>query len=307
VLEVGGPWDQVVHHGHVLAKRLRAAWVEYERDHARYLAVAMIYYALVSLVPVLSLLLAALGLLLRFSTVAAQARQQTLLTIEAGFGPDLSATITGLLNTLQQESIVVTAISLAGLLVAASLLFRHLRLTFRAIWKYEPPLVSGSLRLVLRATILERVIAFVMVLGGGALLLAALGLIAATQWMSSLSLLGQATGWVLSVLSSLILAAITFGVMFRFLPPTPIRWGDVWLAALLCAVAWVIASELLALYGVVVSGSRSASGALGGVLAIMLWMNLVSQVLFFGAELCKVVATQGGAPSGAPDGRRPDV
>ncbi len=85
------------------------------------------------------------------------------------------------------------------------MLFRHLRLTFRAIWKYEPPLVS------------------------------------------------------------------------------------------------------LALYGVVVGGSRSASGALGGVLVIMLWMNTVSQVLFFGAELCKVVATRGGGPRGAPEGRRRDV
>jgi uncharacterized BrkB/YihY/UPF0761 family membrane protein len=27
------------------------------------------------------------------------------------------------------------------------------------------------------------------------------------------------------------------------------------------------------------------------VLAVVLWMNVVSQVLFFGAELCKVVAT----------------
>jgi uncharacterized BrkB/YihY/UPF0761 family membrane protein len=56
----------------------------------------------------------------------------------------------------------------------------------------------------------------------------------------------------------------------------------------------VAASELLALYGVFF-GSRSASGAVGGVLAIMLWMNIVSQVLFFGAELCKVVARQNGA------------
>jgi uncharacterized BrkB/YihY/UPF0761 family membrane protein len=28
----------------------------------------------------------------------------------------------------------------------------------------------------------------------------------------------------------------------------------------------------------------------------MLWMNISSQVLFFGAELCKVVATQDGGP-----------
>ena len=85
MLKVGGPWDEVAHYGHVLATLLRAAWIEYERDHARYLAVAMIYYALVSLVPVLSLLLAAL------------------LAVEAGFGPDLSATITRLLNSCSRS------------------------------------------------------------------------------------------------------------------------------------------------------------------------------------------------------------
>ena len=55
---------------------LRLAWIEYERDRARYLAVAMIYYALISLVPLLLLLLAALGLALRFSPIAANFRSK---------------------------------------------------------------------------------------------------------------------------------------------------------------------------------------------------------------------------------------
>ena len=275
---------------------LRAAWVEYERDHARYLAVAMVYYALVSLVPGFLLLLAALGLLLRFSAVAADAQHQVLLGLEAGFGPELPATITRLLDTLQRESIVATAISLAGLVLAASVLFRHLRLTFRAIWKHEPPLVSGSVRAIVWVTIVEKVVSFVMLLGGGGLLLAALALIAATQWLDPLlagvPLLGRIAGWLLAAASSFVLAAITFGLMLKFLPPVPVRWRHVRLATLLCALTWVVTGESLALYGFFFGNHRSASGALGGVLAVMLWMNIVSQALFFGAELSKVVATR---------------
>jgi membrane protein len=284
---------------------LQAAWVEYERDHARYLAVAMVYYAIVSMVPVLLLLLAALGLLLRFSTTAADAERQMLEGIEARFGPELAETITRLLDTLQQESIIATAVSLIGLLLAASLLFRHLRLSFRAIWNYEPPLVAGPVRVVVWTTVLERGIAFAMVLGGAGLLLTALGLIAAAQWLDrllgTLPLLGPGTGWLLGAASSLILAAITFGLLLRFLPPIPIRWRHVRLATLLCAVSWVAASELLALYGVLFGNSGSASGALGGVVAVMLWMNIVSQVLFFGAELCKVVTTRAGDGGSTPN------
>jgi membrane protein len=275
---------------------LRLAWIEYERDRARYLAVAMIYYALISLVPLLLLLLAALGLALRFSPIAANAQDQMLLVIDTNFGPELAVTITRLLDTLQRESIIATVISVAGILLAASVLFKHLRLTFRAIWKHAPPLVSGPVRVVVLASILERMVAFAMVLGGGGLLLVALVLLTAAGWLHRLLgaplLFGELSPWLLAALTSLGFAAVSFAALFKVLPPVPMRWRDIWLATLLCAVAWVIAGELLALYAVFFGDSRSAYGALGAMLAVMLWMNIVSQVLFFGAELCKVVAAK---------------
>jgi membrane protein len=275
---------------------LRSAWVEYERDHARYFAVAMVYYALVSLVPMLLLLLAALGLLLRFSTFAASAEQQLLLVIEDSFGTQLGTTIEQLLDRLQQESVVATFVSLAGLLLTASVLFKHLRLSFRAIWKYQPPLVSGSARVVARTTFLEQLIAFAIMATAGMLLLAGLGLFAAVQWLSGLfgeAPLGGATGWLLALTSALVVVTLTFALLFKFLPPVRLAWRHVWLAAVLCAAAWIITAEILALYGAH-AGSFSTYGAIGGLLAIMLWMNLVSQVLFYGAELCKVVASRDG-------------
>jgi membrane protein len=273
---------------------LRLAWVEYERDRARYLAVAMVYYAMVSLIPLCLLLLATLGLLLRVSSVAAGMQEQMLLHIEASFGTQLRETISQLVDTLKRESIVASAISLVGLLLTSSVLVGHLRLTFRAIWNYQPPLVSGPVRVVVRATILEKVISFVMVLSAGILLLVALLLVSATQWLNrllgSLSLPMQ-TGWLFTALTSLVLAAVTFALLLKFLPPVPLRWRDVWLAALLCSFAWVATAELLTLYGMFFGSSHSAYGVVGGILAVMLLMNIVSQVLFYGAELCKVVAT----------------
>jgi membrane protein len=104
----------------------------------------MVYYALVSLVPLLLLVLAGLGLLLRFSDQAAVVEQQVLRTVEASLRPELRTTIEGLLDRLQRESVVATFVSLSGLLLTGSKLISHLRLSFRAIWKYAPPLVSGS-------------------------------------------------------------------------------------------------------------------------------------------------------------------
>src|SRR5690606_7003283 len=98
-----------------LVRVLRAAWVEYERDRARYFAAAMAYYAFVSLVPLLLLLLSVIGLLLRFSASAAEVERQVLEQIEVRFGGELHATIESLLAALQQESLGATAVAVAGL------------------------------------------------------------------------------------------------------------------------------------------------------------------------------------------------
>ncbi|MGH2395828.1 MAG: YhjD/YihY/BrkB family envelope integrity protein [bacterium] len=232
---------------------LRTAWIEYERDHARYLAGAMVYYALVSLIPLLLLLLSVLGLLLRFSEYAAATQQQVLGRVEAAFGAPLRATVEQLLTSLQQESIAATVVGLLGLLLTASVLFHHLRLSFRAIWKYAPPLVSGPVWVAVRASFVEKAIAYVLVLMCGGLLLVAVALIGLARWLhallESLPVIGPSGGWLITTLSPFTLAATSFAFLFRFMPPVPIRWRDTWVAAVLCAVGWTISSALLSLFG----------------------------------------------------------
>src|SRR5262249_50644949 len=100
-------------------------------------------------------------------------------------------------------------------------------------------------------------------------------------------------GSIFALLSAFIVFTLTFALLFKFLPPVRLRWRHVWLAAVLCATAWIVSTELLALYGAYF-GSLTVPGALGALLAITVWLNLVSQVVFYGAELCKVVASREG-------------
>jgi membrane protein len=275
---------------------LRKAWVEYQRDHARFFAAAMIYYALISLVPLLLLLLSVLGVALRFSPALIEVQQQVLKGIEASFGAELRGVVEQLLTALQQDSLLGTLLGVIGLLLTGSILFRQLRLSFRAIWKYAPPLASGSLREVVRVSLVEQVMAYAVVLLVGVLLLAALVLYALAAWLNGLiaelPLLGRLGGWALTTLSPLALAVLIFALLFKVLPPAPQALSDVVLPALVCAVAWWFAGQLLALYVAFFGSGFSAYGALGSLLAIMLWMNIVSQVLFFGAELCKLGGSQ---------------
>src|SRR5215510_9487928 len=82
-------FGQARRYSHSLVNLLRTAWFEYENDRAKYFAAAMIYYALVSMVPIFLLLTATLGLLLRFSPLALAAQQKLLIRVEESFGPQL--------------------------------------------------------------------------------------------------------------------------------------------------------------------------------------------------------------------------
>jgi len=273
---------------------LRATWVEYERDRARYLAVAMIYYAGVSLIPLLVLLLSGLGLLVRFWPTAVSTERDVLAAVGGYIGPDGLAVAQSLLEILRQESYIAMFVGLAGIVFTSANLFKQLRQAFRAIWHHEPVLTSGSVRTVVRMTILEQTIAIVMVLVGGAMLLAALVLVASTRWLnerlfdvlSDLPLVRQLAGYLVTATGGLVLAIITFWPLFKFLPPVRITWRAAGPATLLSAVTWVLAIEFLSLYGRWFGDSTT--GAVGGLFAALVWMNTVSQVLFFGAELCKV-------------------
>src|SRR5690348_389974 len=94
-----------VQRGRRLIALLRAAWREYESDYARYFAVAMVYDALISLVPLLLLVLGTLGILLRVSATVLAAKQRVLDTIQRSFGAELRTTIEGLLRRSEERRV----------------------------------------------------------------------------------------------------------------------------------------------------------------------------------------------------------
>jgi membrane protein len=274
---------------------LRAAWEEYERDRARYFAGAMVYFALMSLVPLLLLLMAAIGWSLRFSSAAAGMEGHVLTTVEANLGGQFRKIIETLLTQLQRESLVITLAGLLGLVYTASKLFLHLRMSFRAIWKYEPPLVAGPMRERVATTVREYVFACLMVLSGCLLLVLELVLLSVTQRFSTLlekvPVVAQVPPWLLALPGSIAIVGLTFGLLLWFLPPVPLGWRHVWLGSVLCTASWIIGAELVTWFSALFPSDLPAL-AFGGLFVMMVWFDKVGQLLFYGAEVCKVIYTR---------------
>ena len=276
---------------------LRVAWEEYERDRARYFAGAMVYFTLMSLVPLLLLLLSAIGWSLRYSSAAAGMEAHVLTIVEGTLGEQFRSIIEALLTQLQRESLVATLAGLLGLLYTASKVFRHLRMSFRAIWKYEPPLVAGSMSERLVTTVREYAFALLMVLSGGLLLTLALVLLSVTQRLSrlllALPLADRVPAWLLALPGSIAIAWLTFALLLRFLPPFTLGWRHIWLGSVLCTALWIAGAELVTWFSALFTGDGlTAMGTFGAVFVAMIWLDKVSQLLFYGAEVCKVIYTR---------------
>jgi membrane protein len=286
---------------------LREAWEEYERDRARYFAGAMVYFALMSLVPLLLLLLAAIGWSLRFSSAAAGMEAHVLTIVETNLGEQFRRIIETLLTQLQQQSLVTTLAGLLGLAYTASKLFRHMRMSFRAIWKHEPPLVAGTLSERVATTVREYAFAFLMVLSGGLFLALAVLLLSVTQRLSrllvALPFVDRVPAWLLALPGSIVIVGLTFALLLRFLPPVRLGWRHVWLASVLCTASWIIGAQLVTWYTALFpSNALTPLEAFAGLFVTMIWFDKVSQVLFYGAEMCKVLYTRETATAAPPGG-----
>lgn len=127
--------------------------------------------------------------------------------------------------------------------------------------------------------------AFALVLGCAALIMTAalanalLSLAARfTDWLPQGALLLQLA----QIAVTLLLIAAAMGAIFKVMPGRRAAWGDVWPAAIVAALLF---AALQAVAGLVFSRlTFSSYGAVGGAMALLLWIFLCCQIILIGGE-----------------------
>lgn len=277
---------------------LKETGQEFQNDKAGQLGAALAYYAVFSIFPLLLLLLAVLGFVLSYWDKAINVEQAILSTAAQSFSPQLSETLSGVLQVVRQQAGAATGIGLVTLLLGASGVFQQLDTSFNTIWNVpEKPAPSGIVASVI-TMLREKLFSFGMVLGVGFLLLVSMALTGVTQallgLLSGLPIVGGALGFVIGLVVTLALNALIFALLFKYLPDTKVYWRDVWVGALVTALLWELAKRLLAFY-IGRSSFASAYGAIGTLLVVMAWIYFSSQVLFLGAEFTEVYSRRHGS------------
>jgi membrane protein len=281
------------------AQLLIQTGLKWDRDNVPGMSAALSYYALFSLFPLLLVILSIVGLLIGPDTDAFEA---VLTSIERALPAEAHALIKDTLISLNQNSAGAGIVGFVLLLFVASTIFVILKRFVNQIWKSPSRMTQvGSMPEMVMFFVTNKLSGFLLVFGTALLLLTSLvaniiikiilELVNNFQDLLPFIQVDELTlSRGLQVSSSLLILAIAICILFKILPNVNLSWNDVWLAALITAVALVVLQQLVSSSVISIGGRFLSYGVIGSVMILMLWIFLACQIFFLGCEFSYVYA-----------------
>jgi len=271
---------------------LKRTYTKWNEDHAPGLGAALSYYTVFSLAPLLMIVIAIAGFV--FGQEAAQG--QIMGQIQGLVGEESAKAIQTMIEEARKPAagILATVIATVMLLFGATGVFAQLQESLNIIWQVKEKPGEGMWKMLK-----ERFISLLAVLGTGFLLLISLVMSAGLSAVgATLEHVLPGPEFVLQIINFLVSFAVVtllFAMIYKLLPDTPIRWGDVWIGASITSLLFTIGKFFIGLY-LGKSEVGVAYGAAGSLVVILIWVYYASQIFLFGAEFTAVYAASRETP-----------
>ena len=259
---------------------------EYWAHRPMELAAALSYYTLLSLAPLVLMAVGVAGLVFERTAVEEKLVSEMRDLIGAA-GAEVTRAVLLRAHDAEQETLSLV-LGLAVLLVGATTVFVQLQGTLNRIWRVEAHETQSMVWGLFWGFLKERLLSIAMVLAIGFLLLVSLLVSAGITALADTSRLVLGEGLLLviafNMLSSVVVTALLFALIFKVLPDADVTWDDVWFGAITTAVLFTLGKGVIGLY-LGRAGIGSAYGAAGSLVVMTVWVYYASLILFFGAEL----------------------
>jgi len=246
------------------------------------------YYAIFSLPGLLVVILTLAGYFFGREAVNNQLSAQFTSTMGADTAEQIQKIIVEASGT--KKTVWATIIGIITIIVGATGVFAQFQKSLNTIWEVKAdPSKSGIWSLVkVRFFSFGLIvsIAFLMIVSlVFSAILSALGNWISGHFSDSLLIVLQIVNFALSLL----ILAVLFALMYKFLPDAKIKWQHVWIGAFVTALLFDIGKFALGLYfGKANPGT--GYGAAGSIILIMLWVSYTSMIVFYGAEFTRAYA-----------------
>ena len=266
-------------------KDLLSAW---SADRPARLAAALAYYAMFSIAPMAWVAITVAGIFIDESAVVDRVAAQ----IGESLGPEMVQLLEGMASSASLSSSagspLATLISAGALLYASTGLFSQLQYALDTIWGVPPADYAGTV-----ALIKNRLLAFVMVIGLGILMVAAVIANVLISFLGTNLELGL-PGAFFNSITLYCLMVVSFAIMYKVLPDVDNAWRDVWIGALVTALLMSIGGLAVGFY-LRYSNVASAFGAASALVVMLIGVYYMAQIFLFGALFTRVYAEMYGS------------
>jgi membrane protein len=262
-------------------------FVNFNDDNGLKLSASLAYYTIFSIAPLLILIISLAGIF--FGEDAAENKLYPQIAHYVGSAAALQ--IQDFLKSihLSGKSNIGVTIGIIALFLGASGIFIEIQDSLNRIWRVKAKPKRGWLKMIE-----NRFLSFSLVISFGFLLLASLIInllmSALSDWIdhfipvvTNLLLKGVNLGLTFIIISSL------FAIIFKFLPDAKIKWKEVRSGAFFTAVLFMLGQYAITLY-IQYEAKRSAYGAAGSIMIILIWIYYTAAILYIGAEYTQVYA-----------------
>lgn len=272
----------------------RRAAVELYASHDFTHAASIAYYALLSLLPFLLLVISLLG-----SVTANEADRRAVLTFVLRYVPAQLDFVTDQLDAFRNGGLRIGAGGALVLIWGSLGVFAAVTNAVNEAWGVESP----------RGFWKHRLVSFVMLAAAGGVMLVALGIVSLVH-VARASWLGVALGqmpWAAALQSALLQGVVlallvgAIGLVFYFVPNAKTRFKDVWVGAVLTGLLWRVAFEAFSWVLRHSPQLRMLHGSITVVIVFLLWVYVSAVILLYGVEFTAAHArSRRRIPSGAP-------
>lgn len=252
---------------------------------------ALAYYGIFAIAPVLMIAIAIAGLV--YGRAASEGN--IVRSISGVVGTSTAQFVQEMIESASQPRAgwIAVVVGVVGIIFGSTSFFFQLKDALNTVWEVAPKPGYRPLDMIR-----NNALSFAMVLGLGILILAWLlltaGVSAAGSFLGS-ALPGSESLWQLADFGlSFGLVCLLFACIFKILPDVHILWRDVWPGAILTALLFTVAQLVLSII-IRFANPGLAFGVAGGLVVILVWVDLASLILLFGAEFTRVYVMRFGA------------
>lgn len=282
-----------------IVQLLTRTLIKWQQDDCLEMGAALSYYAIFSLFPILLVILSITGLIFGPDT---NVYAQILIFAKGALPIEAYRIVESTLVQLNESSLGAGIIGFSILFITASRIFSALGRAVDKIWKvHHHQYDRGGWVWTIINFIQNQIVAFLLVLSSTALLLVSLlSNIALKIVLRVIKNVDELVTWVkvdeallwnslqLGVTFLLITSVVMF--LYKTLPATRVKWGDIWIGALISVSLFSLLQSLVS-NGVIRIGEQfRAYGIIGGFMVLLLWIFLTCQIFFLGCEFTYIYA-----------------